>query len=123
MRPGPKNFVPSISIQHRNLTCFLAIYILIRALNIMCKENLTKPAVKFPPPVNFIDQLYEMNKSTPFRFARLVIACATLAPTCFLLAQPSLQFEKQFIAAESFESVAVLDIDGDGTLDLLSGSF
>jgi hypothetical protein len=37
--------------------------------------------------------------------------------------QPSLQFEKQFVAAEAFESVAVLDVDGDGALDLLSGSF
>jgi len=38
-------------------------------------------------------------------------------------AQPSLQFEKRFIAAEAFESVAALDVDNDGTLDLLSGSF
>ncbi|MEJ1240099.1 VCBS repeat-containing protein [Chryseolinea sp. T2] len=39
------------------------------------------------------------------------------------LAQPSLQFEKQFVAAEAFETVAVLDVDGDGKPDLLSGSF
>lgn len=38
-------------------------------------------------------------------------------------AQPSLSFEKKFVAAEAFEAVAVLDVDQDGHLDLLSGSF
>lgn len=38
-------------------------------------------------------------------------------------AQSSLVFEKQFVAAEAFESVAVLDVDGDEIPDILSGSF
>jgi len=53
--------------------------------------------------------------------------------SCFLvsfpvLAQPTnhtgaLIFERRQIAAESFESVNVLDIDKDGVLDIFSGSF
>jgi hypothetical protein len=34
-----------------------------------------------------------------------------------------LKFRKELIAAESFESAAVYDVDGDGVLDIVSGSF
>lgn len=37
--------------------------------------------------------------------------------------QGALVFEKRLIAAESFESVNVFDIDKDGVLDIFSGSF
>jgi len=35
----------------------------------------------------------------------------------------TLQFEKRQIASESFESVAVFDVDGDGQLDIVSGAY
>src|SRR5690625_250929 len=35
----------------------------------------------------------------------------------------SLHFEKRLIASESFESVAVFDVDGDGELDIISGAY
>src|SRR5690625_3150821 len=35
----------------------------------------------------------------------------------------SLHFEKRLIASESFESVAVFDVDGDGELDIVSGAY
>jgi hypothetical protein len=38
-------------------------------------------------------------------------------------APPSLRWEKRFIAAESFESAAFVDVDGDGVLDIVSGAF
>ena len=34
-----------------------------------------------------------------------------------------LKFRKELIAAESFESAAVIDVDNDGVLDIVSGSF
>jgi len=34
-----------------------------------------------------------------------------------------LKFRKELIAAESFESAAVIDVDGDGVPDIVSGSF
>lgn len=54
------------------------------------------------------------------------------ASLCFLaLALPflsfsqskNLRFEKQMIAYESYESVGILDVDNDGNLDLVSGSY
>lgn len=36
---------------------------------------------------------------------------------------PAMKFEKQMIAAESAESVGVFDVNGDGVLDLISGSY
>ncbi|QYM64298.1 MULTISPECIES: VCBS repeat-containing protein [unclassified Microbacterium] len=35
----------------------------------------------------------------------------------------TLRWRKEFIAAESFESAAFVDVDGDGVLDIVSGSF
>lgn len=55
-------------------------------------------------------------------FSAVLTTCILLV-TLYSHAQPSLIFEKQFVAAEAFEAVSVLDVDGDGTLDLLSGSF
>ncbi|HTF21670.1 MAG TPA: VCBS repeat-containing protein, partial [Chryseolinea sp.] len=63
-----------------------------------------------------------MNKRTCVP-AILIVALNLLMSPFAVLAQPSLLFEKQFIAAEAFESVAAVDVDADGTLDLLSGSF
>jgi hypothetical protein len=62
------------------------------------------------------------NRIYPF-LATISAVGTLLALSCSTEAQPSLLFEKRFVAAEAFESVAVLDVDGDGTLDLLSGSF
>ena len=33
------------------------------------------------------------------------------------------RFEKYFVAAESYESAGVMDVDGNGTLDIVSGDF
>jgi len=43
-------------------------------------------------------------------------AAAVAAPT-------QLRFRKRFIAAESYESAAAWDIDGDGVVDILSGAY
>lgn len=51
------------------------------------------------------------------------LAGALMALPLFIQGQPSLLFEKRFVAAEAFESVAVLDVDADGIPDLVSGSF
>jgi hypothetical protein len=37
--------------------------------------------------------------------------------------EPTVRFNRQFIAAESFESVGVFDVDKDDTLDIVSGDF
>ncbi|KQS33860.1 VCBS repeat-containing protein [Dyadobacter sp. Leaf189] len=37
--------------------------------------------------------------------------------------QPPVRFEKKMIASESFESVAVLDVNNDGKPDIVSGSY
>ncbi|GAB3554104.1 FG-GAP repeat domain-containing protein [Spirosoma fluminis] len=37
--------------------------------------------------------------------------------------EPTVRFNRQFIAAESFESVGVFDVDKDDTLDVVSGDF
>ncbi|WP_460976313.1 FG-GAP repeat domain-containing protein [Spirosoma knui] len=37
--------------------------------------------------------------------------------------EPAVRFTRQFVAAESFESVGVMDIDKDDTLDIVSGDF
>jgi hypothetical protein len=63
-----------------------------------------------------------MTMNKPHLVAALLLA-AQLFTIVAATAQPSLQFDKRFVAAEAFESVAALDVDGDGTLDLLSGSF
>jgi hypothetical protein len=56
----------------------------------------------------------------------LLLICFT-GGACTALGQPaalpSLQFSKVQVAAESFESVGVFDVDSDGVLDLVSGSF
>jgi hypothetical protein len=52
----------------------------------------------------------------------LFCACCT-SIAAFCQAAPSLYFKKVQVAAESFESVAVFDVDGDSALDLVSGSF
>lgn len=56
---------------------------------------------------------------------RIIIVGAVISAlfTAYAGAQPSLQFEKKFVASEAFETVAVLDVDSDGVPDLLSGSY
>src|SRR5690606_28018406 len=41
----------------------------------------------------------------------------------FSFQAPPLKFKKRLIATESAESVGVLDVNGDGALDIVSGSF
>lgn len=55
----------------------------------------------------------------------LVLLLISLLPAHFVQpAKPgSIKFRKQFIAAESFESVGVFDVNGDKAPDLVSGSF
>lgn len=52
-----------------------------------------------------------------FSFLILIISSSVFAQN------QNLRFEKQMIAAESFESVGVFDVDKDGNLDLVSGSY
>ena len=47
----------------------------------------------------------------------LVVVTGAVAP------EPSLHFRPYFVAAESFESVGVFDVDNNDTLDLVSGDF
>ncbi len=42
---------------------------------------------------------------------------------CSFNGSPVLKFRKQMIAAESFESVGVFDVNNDGNLDIVSGAF
>lgn len=37
--------------------------------------------------------------------------------------EPAVRFERYFVAAESYESVAVFDVDNNDTLDIVSGDF
>ena len=52
-----------------------------------------------------------------FSFLILIISSSVSAQS------QNLRFEKQMIAAESFESSGVFDVDKDGNLDLVSGSY
>ncbi|MEO8472358.1 MAG: VCBS repeat-containing protein [Chryseolinea sp.] len=66
------------------------------------------------------------NKSHHTRIKGLLIIAALITTlNCFGQTNPgaSLMFEKQFVSNEAFESVGVADIDKDGQLDLISGSF
>lgn len=63
-----------------------------------------------------------MNKIT-LHFSISIATAMLFVAGSSSIAQPSLVFEKIFVASEAFESVAVLDVDNDGTPDLLSGSF
>ncbi|ADB39425.1 FG-GAP repeat domain-containing protein [Spirosoma linguale] len=47
----------------------------------------------------------------------LLIVVGATAP------EPGLRFTRQFVAAESYESVGVFDVDNDDTLDIVSGDF
>ncbi|WP_420149009.1 FG-GAP repeat domain-containing protein, partial [Spirosoma sp.] len=47
----------------------------------------------------------------------LVISIALTAP------EPTLRFSRYFVAAESYESVGVFDVDKNDTLDIVSGDF
>ena len=47
----------------------------------------------------------------------IVIGCGLLAP------EPDVRFRRYFVAAESYESVAVFDVDRNDTLDIVSGDF
>ncbi|GAB2559293.1 FG-GAP repeat domain-containing protein [Spirosoma aerophilum] len=47
----------------------------------------------------------------------LFVLAAAVAP------EPGLRFSRHFVAAESYESVGVFDVDNDDTLDLVSGDF
>ena len=53
--------------------------------------------------INFIDPIFQFSDTLPHT-------------------RP-LQFRKQIVAAESFESVGVFDVNNDGKLDLVSGAF
>lgn len=46
-----------------------------------------------------------------------------LLSTCTFGAAQTIQFEKKLIAFESFESVGIFDVNGDGHPDLVSGSY
>lgn len=50
-------------------------------------------------------------------FAVLIILLGATAP------EPDLRFNRYFVAAESYESVGVFDVDKNDTLDLVSGDF
>ncbi len=55
---------------------------------------------------------------------RILVSLAALIGLLSLTApQPALQFRRYFVAAESYESVGVFDVDKDDTLDLVSGDF
>lgn len=47
----------------------------------------------------------------------LLVFCGSIPP------EPSLQFRRYFVAAESYESVGVFDVDNNDTLDIVSGDF
>ncbi|GAA4308947.1 VCBS repeat-containing protein [Compostibacter hankyongensis] len=51
-----------------------------------------------------------------------IMGCAATAQTAGT-AMPPLRFTKRVIASESFESVAVFDVNGDGKPDIVSGAF
>lgn len=61
------------------------------------------------------------TKSTTQAIIFLSIFCTTLF--AFFPAFSQVQFRKQMIAAESFESVGVFDVNNDGNLDIVSGDF
>ena len=48
---------------------------------------------------------------------------ALLTGVCATPPAPELRFSRYFVAAESFESVGVFDVDNNDTLDLVSGDF
>ncbi|MDZ7690906.1 MAG: hypothetical protein U5K69_07175 [Balneolaceae bacterium] len=61
---------------------------------------------------------------------KLLITCAVLSFDLVAHAQenthqniPPVQFQKVQIASESYESVGVFDVNNDGELDIVSGSF
>mgnify|MGYP001546705297 CR=1 FL=1 len=60
-------------------------------------------------------------KSTIRSLIFSLIFCITLFAS--LTAFSQVQFRKQMIAAESFESVGVFDVNNDGNLDIVSGDF
>jgi len=60
-------------------------------------------------------------KSTMRSLIFSLIFCITLFAS--LTAFSQVQFRKQMIAAESFESVGVFDVNNDGNLDIVSGIF
>ncbi|MEJ1242482.1 VCBS repeat-containing protein [Chryseolinea sp. T2] len=71
-----------------------------------------------------------MNNKIRFTFKFYLLTCTLLMSLLIFqgcshdeIQTTSLKFDRRFVAAEAFESVAVLDVDRDGTLDLLSGSF
>ena len=47
----------------------------------------------------------------------IIIGCGLIAP------EPDVRFRRYFVAAESYESVAVFDVDRNDTLDIVSGDF
>jgi hypothetical protein len=57
-------------------------------------------------------------------FITLALLLATISTKAQKIERPRvIKFDKQFVAAEAFESAAVLDVDRDGNLDIISGSF
>lgn len=51
------------------------------------------------------------------------LATFLLLSICTIGLAQSIRFEKKLISFESFESVGIMDVDGDGIQDLVSGSF
>src|SRR5690554_4497139 len=55
---------------------------------------------------------------------KFTLALTALGSSALLSFQsPPIKFKKQLIATESTESVGVFDVNGDGVLDIVSGSF
>jgi hypothetical protein len=71
--------------------------------------------------------MFSFFNNTPKIFARIFVLSSFLCVTApaFLWAQQQGQttFTPYFVAAESFESVGVIDVDSDGRPDLVSGDF
>ena len=53
----------------------------------------------------------------------LIFSCFCLISLTSIPGFAQVKFRKQMIAAESFESVNVLDVNNDGKLDIVSGAF
>lgn len=62
-----------------------------------------------------------MNRKINFLNSLIITLC--LIPLFSFQKVSIIKFEKQMIAAESAESVGVFDVNGEGVVDLISGSY